>query len=312
MTSALDALFADMIAVSNESDSSQAMRKRIRDAFGCENRLYEAIPQLLVFVEGVSSSSLPPPILGSNKSNQMEFMLCRLICAIASDETPVIIYLDDLQWADQATLDLIGMLMLDPSIEHFGILGCYRDNEVDRRHPLFGLLEAVRQNVNLTSIHVGPIERECVNSIVSDALCLPPSLCRPLSAVVHQKAGGVILFIVRFLNLLNKQGYLVFCLKSRRWTWDLEKIKARRVSDDVVVHTTLQMNSLPKPIQTGLMSAACLGSNFNGSILRGTIEDKEFDVESFVESSKDGGFIEESGPGSYRWTHDQIQQAACK
>jgi len=311
LTSALNSIFANMVATSNASNALQSMKQRICDAFEYENELYDAIPQLLVFLQGGSFVSNSPPIFGGKKSNQLEFMLCRLIGAIASDEIPVVLYLDDLQWADQATLDLIGMLMLDPNIQHFGILGCYRDNEVDRRHPLFGLLEAVRLNgIDLTEIHVGPIERESVNSIVSDALCLPPSLCRPLSTVIHQKAGGVILFVIRFLNSLNKQGHLVYCLESRRWTWDLEKIKSERVSEDFVVHTTLQMNSLPKPFQTGLMIAACLGSNFNGPILRKAIEENELEVDSFIKSGKDGGYIEESESGSYRWTHDQIQQAA--
>jgi len=300
-----------MIAESNTSDTSKSMKKRLRDAFGYENGLYEAIPHLLVFLQGDTSIAHPSPTMGSKKPNQIEFMLCRLIGAITSDEIPVIIYLDDLQWADQATLDLIGMLMLDPSITYFGILGCYRDNEVDKRHPLFGLLEAIRLNgAPLASIHVGPIERECVNSIVSDTLCLPPSLCLPLSTVVHRKTGGVILFVIRFLKTLNKEGSLVYSMTSRRWTWDLEKIKSKRVSKDVVIHTTLQMNSLPKLVQIGFMSAACLGSNFNASILGKTIEDEEFDVCSFLEIGKDGGYIEESGLGSFSWTHDQIQQAA--
>mmetsp|Transcript_10680 Transcript_10680/g.22399 ORF Transcript_10680/g.22399 Transcript_10680/m.22399 type:complete len:1400 (+) Transcript_10680:184-4383(+) len=307
---AFDSFFAKLTESSNSVFDS--MRHRIKDSIGLDSALFEAIPNLLMFLQQGSTKDITP-IFGGIMSNRFEHKLCRLINAISSDEHPLILFLDDLQWADQTTLDLLWMLMLDPSITHFGLLGCYRDNEVDDSHPLMDKLRVIQgRGVNLTTIHVGPIERESVNDLVSDALCLPPRLTRPLSSVVYQKAGGVILFVVRFLKSLKEDGLLYFSMTSRRWMWDLVEIKSKRVSDDVVRHTTLQMNVLPAPIKKGLMSAACLGPSFDAAVLKLAIDDGDFDIDSFLETCKDGGFIEEwrRDNDEYRWSHDQIQQAA--
>lgn len=85
---------------------------------------------------------------------------------------------------------------------------------------------------------LGPIEKECVNTLLSDVLCVPLSLCRSLSDVVHSKTGGVILFILRFLASLNNDGDLWFSMTKRRWMYDLEQIRQKEIHDDVVTHMT--------------------------------------------------------------------------
>ncbi len=87
-------------------------------------------------------------------------------------------------------------------------------------------------------LQIGPIEKECVNTLLSEVLCLPPSLCRPLSTVVHSKTGGIILFILRFLASLNDDGDLSFSMTNRRWTYDLEQVRLKEIHDDVVTHMT--------------------------------------------------------------------------
>ncbi len=312
LATAFDSLFAKLIRFSN--NVLDPMRHRIRHAIGLDGAIFQAMPNLLTFLQQGCTEDLTP-IFGGIMSSRFEHKLCRLISAISSEDHPLILFLDDLQWADQTSLELLWMIMLDPSITHFGLLGCYRDNEVDQYHPMMKMLQLIKdQGINLTSIHVGPIERESVNDLLSDAVSLPPSLVRPLASVVYQKAGGVILFVVRFLKSLKEDRLLYFCMTSRRWKWDLAKIKSKQVSEDVVRHTTLQMALLPAPIKKGLMNAACLGSSFDATVLNMAIDDDEFEVNSFLETCKDGGFIEEWSHeiDEYRWTHDQIQQAACK
>lgn len=91
---------------------------------------------------------------------------------------------------------------------------------------------------NYANQSLGPIERECVNTLLSEVLCLPPSLCRPLSIAVHNKTGGIILFILKFLASLNDEGDLWFSMSSHRWVYNLDEIRSKEIHDDVVSHMT--------------------------------------------------------------------------
>ena len=101
------------------------------------------------------------------------------------------------------------------------------------------LLRIHAQSLIYFSHHLaGPIEKKCVNTLLSEVLCMPPSLCRPLSNVVHSKTGGIILFVLRFLASLNDEGHLWFSMSSRRWMYNLEQIRLKEIHGDVVSHMT--------------------------------------------------------------------------
>ena len=97
----------------------------------------------------------------------------------------------------------------------------------------------------------GPIESKNVNELLAKVLCLPPSLARPLSAIVHNKTGGIILFILRFLASLNDEGDLWFSMSHRRWMYNLEQIRQKEIQQDVVSHMTEQMKNLSRAMQMG-------------------------------------------------------------
>ena len=184
---------------------------------------------------------------------------------------------------------------------------CYRENEVSLSHPLTGKLNDIQeQGVSIVTIKVGPMEKECINYLFSESLCLPPSLCRPLSTVVHSKTGGIILFILKFLKSLNEEGLLWFSMSSRKWEFDLKKISTKEISGDVVQHMTQLMTRLSQRMQMGLKVAACLGPNFDAKVLEMARSDDDLDVKSFLESCVEGGFLRAITPDQYVWAHDQV------
>lgn len=285
------------------------------------NVLLEAIPNLrkLMSEDRDSSNNALPKVgarsgrsamLGS--SHRLPFLFCKLIGAIACKAHPLILFLDDLQWADEMTLDVMRMIMTDPDVHHFLFIGTYRDNEVNLSHLLMEKLSDLReQGINVINISVGAIEKECVNTLISEALCLPPALARPLSNVVHSKTGGIIMFLLRFLKSLNDESLLWFSLSARRWEFDLNKIRIKQISEDVVQHMTLTMTKLEKNMQMGLRTAACLGSNFDAEILRRVKKEDDFDMETFLEKCvEDGYLISIDDTKKFAWTHDQVHQAA--
>lgn len=124
----------------------------------------------------------------------------------------------DLQWADETSLDVIRMLVTDPDIKYCLFVGAHRDNQSSATKTLKTLLRGVQERgVSLMSIRVGPIERESVNELISETLSLPPTLCQPLSTIIHNKTSGIALFVMNFLKSLNEEGLLCFNLSSRRW-----------------------------------------------------------------------------------------------
>ena len=184
---------------------------------------------------------------------------------------------------------------------------CYRDNEVNPTHPLTGKLNYIKeQGASVITIKIGPIEKESLNSLVSELLCLPFSLCRPLSTVVHHKTGGIILFVLKFLKSLNDEGLLWFSMTSRRWEFDLNKIRPKEISDDVVQHMTQQMTRLSQRMQVALKVAACLGPNFDKKVLEMASSGDNLDMKSILESCVEGGFLQAMSSNQYVWAHDQV------
>ena len=120
------------------------------------------------------------------------------------------------------------------------------------------------------------------------------------------------MFLLRFLKSLNDEGLLWFSLSSRRWEFDLNKIRIKQISEDVVQHMTLTMTKLEKNMQMGLRTAACLGSNFDAEILRRAKKEDDFDMETFLERCVEEGYLISIDDESkkYAWTHDQVHQAA--
>lgn len=208
------------------------------------------------------------------------------------------------------TLDIMRMVITDQDIQHFLFLGSYRDNEVSSSHPLsVKLLSAIQeQGIKVVPIKVGPVNVGVCNTLLSELLCLPPSLVRPLATVVHRKTGGIIMFIIRLLSSLNDKGDLRYSFNDRRWTYDLEEISVKEVYDDVVSLMTDNMKNLSLKMMFGLKVAACLGSKFNAQVIDKIKKDDEIE-DTFLQECIDLGFLRMLGDTCV-WQHDQIQQAA--
>ncbi len=315
LASALNSFFGQIMLATGAEHV--AMRWRIHDALGSSGitALIATIPNLCLMM-GESSNDDDQGSVSKNAgvSHRLKFLLCKVVAAIPTKSHPLVLYLDDLQWSDDTTLDVILMLVTDPDVHHFLFLGTYRENEVNLSHPLTTRLNAIQeQGVSIVTVKVGPIEKECVNDLVSEALCLPPNLCNELAAVIHSKTGGCILFIVKFLKSLNDEELMWFSMSTRRWEYNLNAIGLKEVPDDVVQHLSHMMNRLSKNTQLGLKFAACLGPNFGKDLLELTKKGGEFDTDSFLKScAEDGFFVEDEDSSTYTWCHDEIHQAGKK
>src|SRR5262249_34096499 len=145
------------------------------------------------------------------------------------------LFLDDLQWLDAATLDLMEYLLTQPDVNHLLLIGAYRDNEVDPTHPLMRKLQAMRQaGTLLQDIVLAPLARKDLEQLIVDSIHCELEHAGPLAKLVHDKTGGNPFFAIQFISALFEEGLLIFDHAERRWFCDLNRIHAKGYTDNVV------------------------------------------------------------------------------
>lgn len=204
-------------------------------------------------------------------------------------------------------IDMIQTLVMDPDIRYCLFLGSYRNNADADELGVAKTLDSIqRAGVRLSSLKLSSIEKESVNSLISEILCIPPFLSQPLSTVVCNKTGGLILFAVDFLKSLHEEGMIRFNLTSQKWQYNVNDIRQRKVPTDVVQHLSERIMRLPINIQSLLKIAACLGFEFDAELLGMAIKGNM----ELLPYAIDSGFLQEI-PSCYAhptiaWAHDQI------
>ena len=200
--------------------------------------------------------------------NRFNLIFQNFIQAISQPEHPLVLFIDDLQWADSASLSLMKRLMHNAKCQNLLLIGAYRDNEVDESHPLLITIEAIKaQPVSLERIPLNNLRQNEVNALIAETLHLPAQSSQPLSDLVYAKTQGNAFFTREFLKSLYHNGFLSFEHQSRTWQWDVAQIQAQNISDNVVELMAGKIGQLDSNTQTVLQLAACIGNTFELSTL---------------------------------------------
>src|SRR5580700_10659790 len=166
---------------------------------------------------------------------RFQLVLRRLLGTFARPEHPLALFLDDLQWLDTATLDLLESLVTDPDLRHLLLIGAFRGNEVSSSHPLMLTLAAIRAaGARTQEIVLAPLRLDDVERLVAESLCCDRSAAAPLAHLVYEKTGGNPFFAIQLLTSLAEEGLLQFDRHAPGWVWDLGRIRAKSYSGNVV------------------------------------------------------------------------------
>jgi len=239
----------------------------------------------------------------------------RLLGAFARPEHPLALFLDDLQWLDSATLDLLEDLLTGPEVQHLLLVGAYRDNEVSPAHPLLRTLETIRKaGVQVHEIVLTPLSLDDVGHLVADAIHCEPERVRPLAQLLHRNTGGNPFFAIQFFTALAEEGQLAFEPVRRAWQWDMDRIRAKGYTDNVVDLMVGKLNRLPEETQDALKLLACLGNTAplaTLSMIHDGPEQENPDraPHAALWEAVRAGFVLRL-EGAYAFPHDRIQQAA--
>jgi predicted ATPase/signal transduction histidine kinase/tRNA A-37 threonylcarbamoyl transferase component Bud32 len=284
-------------------------RERLREALqGNGQIIVDLIPQLALIMGPQPEVPELPPAEAQHRFNQA---FLQFLGVFATAEHPLVVFLDDLQWADLASLRLLQTLLTGEDAPPMLWIGAYRDNEVSPSHPLMMTLGEVRKaKTQVTDIQLEPLSLEQLQHLVGDALPgAGPELIVPLSEQVHAKTGGNPFFLLQLMLTLHHDG-LLGRTPGGGWRWDAEGVRARGYSDNIVDFMARNLHQLPASTQHLLSLAACMGNSFSLGMLTLISGMKAGEAERDLEPALQEGLVVCGAPEQYRFLHDRIQQAA--
>ena len=284
-------------------------RDALREALGPNGQLIvNLVPELeLVIGKQPPVPDLPP----RDAQNRFQMVFRRFLGVFARPEHPLALFLDDLQWLDTATLDLLEHLVTHAEVRHLLLVGAYRDNEVGPAHPLMRTLEAIRcAGARVHEIVLAPLGLDDIGRLVADALHCEPERARPLAQLVQEKTGGNPFFAIQFFTALADEGLLAFDPVAPAWQWDIDRIRAKSYTDNVVDLMAGKLNRLPDATQEALKQLACLGNVAEIATLTMVHGEPEQAIHAAPSGRPSApGFIVQID-SAYKFLHDRIQQAA--
>ena len=265
LTAALHDLLRQLLT---EPEEQLALwRERILAALGSNGQLMIDIISELELVIGPQPEV--PKLQPLEAEQRFHRVFRQFIQVFCRPDHPLTIFLDDLQWADSASMKLLDLLSGgDSGITHLLLIGAYRDNEVDPAHPVALWLKELRQrDAALEEIHLSPLTWEDLSHLLADTLWVNRTEVAELAGIVGQKTAGNPFFIEEFLKELHDAGLIVFSHADGCWTWDMGKIRSRQMTDNVVVLMADKLRRLSPDTRNLLELAACIGYRFPVSIL---------------------------------------------
>jgi predicted ATPase/class 3 adenylate cyclase len=303
-------------------------RKRILDALGGNGAvIVDMLPDLDLVIGPQPDVPTLPPVEAQNRFNHT---FLRFMRALTTAEQPLVLVVDDLQWADQGSLRILELVLTDPDVTGLLVVGTYRPSEVSEWHSLTDTFQIIQRNGGLmVRLELDNLQLEDVVALVTDSFRMRPSEAGTLASLCMEKTYGNPYFLICFLESLHRQGMVQFDFEKATWSWDLASISAMDVTDNVVALISQRFGILSGPARACLQAGACLTDSFNASIISEIIDlPAEQVMGALAETMLEGLLMECSGSlplsGSvvesratvqtatreFRFPHDRVRQAA--
>lgn len=320
--------------LTENQETVQKWKHKILEAVGKNGQiLIDVIPNLERIIGQQPSESF---VTFPGSQNYFFWVFIKFIQAISQREHPLVIFLDDWQWADWASLHLIKTLNRDQMMHYLLIIGTYREQELHRNSYLKLVLQEIKETQGKNfEIVLENLSLKEVNHLIAEGLSCVPQLSQSLANLVYQKTQGNPFFTREFLKSLYTEGLLRFeypnqlswtqGTKKGKWVWDVEQIKAKNISDNVVELVINQIGNLTPETQRVIQWAACLGSEFDLSTLAILLDQTLFTVFEQLFPALQLGLVISIGSSyplnltsstavrgnfSFKFQHDRVQQAA--
>jgi transcriptional regulator with GAF, ATPase, and Fis domain/predicted ATPase len=293
-------------------------RARLLAALGGNGGVLTAVVPEMGFVLG--DQPAPPALDPVEAQNRFRYVIERFVAAVAEPDRPLVLFLDDLQWADAATLELLRGLTTAPAITHLLVIGAYRATDVHPTHPLALMAErAEALGADVRRLALGPFTLGDLRGFLADTLRADAAGVEPLARLVLQKTAGNPFFVIQFLETLRQDGLFAFDRAAGRWTFRLDAIAGASLTDNVIDLVARKIQRLSPPAQDVLTLAAAIGSRFDWDTLLAVSRQPAGVLASGLAEIVAAGLVQaavpfeaagEDAPASYTFLHDRVQQAA--
>jgi len=295
--------------LAGSQDQINHWRGQLQQTLGKNAQLIiDIIPRLeLIMGPQTPVEPLPP----QEAQHRFTKVFQQFITVFATKDHSLAIFLDDLQWADPASLKLLEEIIATPETRFLLVIGAYRDNEVDPVHPLMLMLDRIRKtSVRLQTLSLSPLSLSHLGQMMGAIFHATQRQLEPLTDLVYQKTAGNPFFIIQFLKSLHSEGLVTFDDQRRLWRWDIQQIQAQDYTENVVDLMTAKLKKLDANTQEVLSLAACIGNRFAPDILTAIRGPETPSLCAPLEEALQDGLIVLRPDGAYRFIHDRIQQAA--
>lgn len=300
-------------------------KQKILDAVGKNgNVIIDVIPEVELIIGPQIAVAVPGP---SELQNRLNMVFQNFIKVFTQPQHPLVIFLDDLQWADGASLKLMELLMTAPHSRYLFLIGAYRDNEVSSSHPLQLTLEAIRgARAWVHVVNLPPLDVASVTRLVSETMLCSHQKARPLAELVVAKTDGNPFFVNEFLKSLYVEELVQFNPAVGAWEWNLARIQTRDMTDNVVDLLTARVQRFHEQTRTVLKLAACIGNQFDLATLAVVYENSPRETaialweavaeglilplsDAYKVADLDVEGLTDTLKSEYKFAHDRIQQA---
>ena len=283
-------------------------REELLAALGAYGQLMvNLIPELSLVI---GEPTPLPPVEPQAAQARFQLVFRNLLRVFGKPERPLVLFIDDLQWLDAGTLQLLARLVTDPDVRDVLFVGAYRDNEVGADHPLSSTIAAIRAaGGKVSSIALEPLRVEHLAQLCADALDTQASRTRHLAELLSEKTGGNPFFVLEFISALAEDGLFAFDAARGVWHWDMARIRAKGITDNVAELVSAKLSRLSAPTRAALGQLACLGNSAEIHTLALLRDGDQASVQADLREAVEAGVVLRRD-GSVAFTHDRLQEAA--
>lgn len=293
-----------------ESDKNlNEWRIRLKDALGdSAEALIEIIPDIeLIIGPQPSLPKLPP----QETLNRIKYTLMNFFKALQKPGNPIIIFLDDLQWADEPSLRLLVYIFEDPAVKNLLILCAFRDNEISAAHPMsIALNEIQSRGGEIVSLEVKPLEEEGIQELIQDLFNGDEAQNKALGTLLYKKAQGNPFFTLQLLKKLYEDNLFYFEMAEISWKANLPVIEKLQVTDNVVNFLVEELKTVDPDVLYLLKTGSAIENRFPLDLIVSIVKLPEDEVKNLLNNAlRKDLVVQEENALTYRFMHDRIQQA---
>jgi len=299
----------DLLLLENEATLA-TMSKKISTALGAEGKvLTNLIPNLELLI-GVQPEI--PNVAGEDSGRRFDYVVGKFFSALCDPEHPVVMFIDDIQWADAASLHLINNLLTSPSVKYFLCICAYRNNEVPDGHPLHSMIAGLEaEGVSIVKTEIGNLSSRDISHLIGDATEQDHNSASisSLTNLIIEKTQGNAFFATRFLKSIEEDNHIFYARGANEWRWDIDNIRAQNITDNVVTFLTNKIRTLSKNTQDALKTASAFGTQVNiklfDIIYPGTEQQR---INEFKKAMHEG-LMSQLSESQFKFAHDRIVEA---